>query len=85
MEKTTQKEVILNHLLNRRGLTSFEAFEKYGATRLSGIIHKLRKDGYVIYNEDIYKKNRYGTHTHFVRYWLEKDKEPWYKRIRLFM
>lgn len=35
----TQTKAILEHLLSGRELTSMQAIELYGATRLSGIIY----------------------------------------------
>ncbi len=41
----TQTKEVLNYLQNnKRGLTQKEAIEKFGAYRLSAIIHNLRKD-----------------------------------------
>lgn len=85
MKKLTQSEIILKHLNTHRGITSFEAFEKYGATRLSAIIFVLRKKGHLIENEDIYKRNRYGEPVKFVRYKLVKDKKSFFDRLRFFM
>lgn len=45
----TQTKAILEHLLSGRELTSMQAIELYGATRLSGIIYHLRNKG--IYNK----------------------------------
>ena len=63
---------ILEYLKNHKGITSMEAFDKFGATRLSAIIHVLRKDGYWIEDVDREAKNRYGETVHFVEYRLKK-------------
>ena len=47
------KEIILNHLQSFGSITSLEAIEKYKCTRLSQYILLLRKDGYIIDNEEI--------------------------------
>ena len=39
---------VFQHLKDNEGITSKEAFELYGATRLSAIIFNLRKAGYKI-------------------------------------
>ena len=40
----TQTNDVLNYLQNnRKGITSMEAINLFGATRLSGIIYQLRK------------------------------------------
>lgn len=82
-KEITQDDRILRHLLENNGITSWEAIKEYGITRLSAVIFRLRKEGHHIKNEMVYSKNRYNEPVHFVRYKL--DKEPWYKRIRLFM
>lgn len=66
---------ILKHLKNNQGITSMEAFEKYGATRLSAIIYNLRDDGYVIKNVNRECLNRYGDKVRFVEYQLVGEVE----------
>lgn len=39
----TQKQLIEKHLLEKGKITSWEAFEIYGVTRLSHIIYVLRR------------------------------------------
>ena len=48
MMPKNQKEAVLYHLKQFQTITSLEAIKEYGATRLSGIIFQLRKDGYNI-------------------------------------
>lgn len=48
-----------------------EAFELYGATRLSGIIYNLRQYGYDIISYDMKGENRYGETVYFVEYRLK--------------
>lgn len=73
--KRTQTSDILNYLRSHKnGITSKEAFEKYGATRLSGIIWSLRKQGYNIISEPKVVKSRYGKNTLVSAYkLLERD------------
>lgn len=63
---------VLKYLQENDSISSMEAFELFGATRLSAIIFKLRKYGYNIINQDCKSKNRYGEKVHFVRYKLVK-------------
>jgi hypothetical protein len=67
----TQTKAILEHLLSGRELTSMQAIELYGATRLSGIIYHLRNKGYIINRRDKAVKTRYGRNTVIGVYWLE--------------
>lgn len=60
MEKT-QIQTVLNHLKENGNITSWTAFQDYGITRLSSIIHRLRNVGYTITTEKKTTKNRFGT------------------------
>ena len=52
----TQKEQVLAHLKKHGSITSWDAIIEYGITRLSGVIYKLKKDGYKITTKTIVKK-----------------------------
>lgn len=78
--KNTQCRVVLEYLIANGSITSMEAFEKFGATRLSAIIHHYRKLGYNIVTESITGRNRYGQSVvyakyHFVGYPEDKSDE----------
>lgn len=66
----SQRQVILDHLKLYKNITTWEAFEMYGITRLSDRIFTLRKE-YNITDEWVYKKNRYGKKIKFKNYKLE--------------
>lgn len=70
MDKNTQRSAVLAHLQNHGSITSMEAFERYGATRLSAIIYVLRHQGHHITAESIKVKTRYGRQTTFAKYIL---------------
>ena len=57
---------------HKKGITSMQAFDLFGATRLSAIIFGLRKD-YKIESIRCEGKNRYGTKVFFDRYVLIKE------------
>lgn len=61
---------VLKYLQTHSGITSMEAFELFGATRLSAIIFNLRKYGFEIENIPMQGKNRYGDPVNFVKYHL---------------
>lgn len=65
------KKRILRHLMDYGTITSWEAIQEYGCTRLSGYIYLLKKDGYTITGNDEPFVNRYGEKSHFRRYRLE--------------
>jgi len=55
-----QTEKVKEHLDRYGSITTLEAFNDYGITRLSARIHELRTDGYPIDREFKNVKNRYG-------------------------
>jgi hypothetical protein len=59
-EGKTQKEQVLIHLRGKGFINSIIAINYYGITRLSSIIHQLRKEGYNITTENVVFKNRFG-------------------------
>ena len=72
MNKETHYDRILRHLRDYGKITSYEAFEDYGNTRLSATIFLLRKDGYKITSNKVGRKNRYGKVVYFAEYRLEE-------------
>ena len=71
MSKTGHKQVILDHLEADNAISSFEAFERYGITRLSAVIYELKKDGYKICSKTVKSVNRYGRAIKYSVYSLE--------------
>lgn len=70
-----QRNAILNHLRNVGAITSMEAFNRYGVTRLSAIIHDLRDMGFPIHTIMIDGKTRFGDSTKYAKYILGKESE----------
>ena len=69
----THGERTLHYLETHRGITSLEAIELFGNTRLSSTIHNLRKMGYNIITVDRECETRYGKTSDFGEYQLIKD------------
>ena len=65
MNKT---KAIQLHLIEKGNITSLEAIEEYGATRLSAIIYNLRKRGMNIITETIEFTDRFGNAAHYAKY-----------------
>lgn len=59
---------ILKHLENYGSITSFEAFELYGITRLAARVKELREKGYDINTLMIEGVNRYGEACRYAKY-----------------
>ena len=68
MEKTTQSSAVLHHLRTVGSITSKEAFELYGATRLSGLIFNYKKHNINIVTEMWETTNRYGNKVRYAKY-----------------
>lgn len=66
----TQADAVLDHLKNNKGLTSKEAFEKYGVTRLSAKVFELKKKGYEIVCFPRTGVDRFGHKTRYGEYRL---------------
>ena len=70
----SQEMMILNHLQSYGTITSLEAIQEYGITRLSDRIYTLRNKGYVITNDWTSGLNRFGKKVRWVKYTLEGNK-----------
>ena len=67
MERTNKTQQVLRHLQTKGTITSMEAYDLYGATRLSAIIFNLRVH-YIIDTVDMEIVDRYGNTCHFAKY-----------------
>ena len=74
MKRTTQTSEILKYLKEHDGLTSMQAFQLFGATRLAAIICNLRKRGYKIESFDMEGTNRYGGAVRYTKYIYRGEK-----------
>ena len=68
------EEIILNHLRKHKTITTLEAFELYGITRLSARIFNLRESGYKIGLVWETGTNRYDNQVRWGKYFLIKNK-----------
>jgi hypothetical protein len=59
----TQKEKVLKYLQTGKGLTTMQAINWWGITRLSGRIFEIRADGYNVVSEMKQVKTRDGKKT----------------------
>lgn len=70
MQKTTKFKQIQTHLTKRKKITSWEAFDLYGVTRLSAVIFVLRDRGWVIDSTPKTKIDRNGNSCTYSLYTL---------------
>lgn len=69
--KVSQVKLIAAHLIMYGSISSIEAIELFGCTRLSARISDLKKRGWPITTEMATGKNRYGNNSNFAVYKME--------------
>lgn len=69
-KRTAQKNRVLQYLKVHGSITSMDAINCFGATRLSAIIFDLRHDGWNIETKFEKGCNRFGNETRYGRYYL---------------
>lgn len=72
MEKMNQTKAIKNFLLAGNTLTSREAYDLFGCTRLAAVVHRLKKAGLNIKTVWQTGNTRYGTTSVFTAYKIER-------------
>ena len=73
MKQNSQVNDVIKHLKAYGSITSKEAFEIYGITRLSGIIYRLKNEMDLnIITENKTIKNRHGNICNYACYHLAK-------------
>ena len=70
-----QRQAVLNELKAGNEVTSKTMWEKYGITRLSGIIYALKDCGHTIHTIMVDGKTRFGDSTKYAKYVLGKEEE----------
>lgn len=70
----TQRQIILNWMLDGHTITSEQAFKKFGITRLSAVIFDIEKiTGTAPARRFISVPTRYGKNVRVCEYWMEQD------------
>mgnify|MGYP003151284043 FL=1 len=77
----TQTDAVKWHLLNYGHITSLEAINQYGATRLASIIFNLKEEGYNIQTTDLKFITRFGRKTTIAKYIYFKPKRQYEQLI----
>ena len=65
-----QQAAVLAYIIQHDSITSMEAFEHLGVTRLSAVVYNLKRKGYKIKSEREQVKTRYGATATISRYSL---------------
>lgn len=72
----TKTQAVLDHLREHGSITSMEAMELFGTTRLSAIIYNLRKRGHDIEAVTEGGMDRFGHAANYARYVYRPKEEP---------
>ena len=70
-----KSQLVKEHLLEHGSITSWDAINLYGETRLSDVILKLRQKGYDIRTIMVEFTDRYGNTSKYANYVLKGDNE----------
>ncbi len=70
MKKGTHKTRCLKYLQDHKSITSLQAIQDLGNTRLAQTILTLKRDGHSIHTETIEVSNRWGGTAHVAKYTL---------------
>ena len=71
--ENSQRKAVLDVLTEQGHISSIEAIQQMGITRLSAIIYNLREEGHNIetYTFTSVKKNRYGNNSRYCIYFYK--------------
>jgi len=69
----SQNERVLEYMKEHDGITSLQAYEKLGVTRLSARIKDLRTQGNIIFSDPVEVENRFGDMCEVSMYRLIKE------------
>ena len=69
--RRSQRSEVLGYIMNHDYITSEEAFEMFGVTRISSVISDLRDKGYKIDTVMVEHVNRYGNSGRYGRYYYK--------------
>lgn len=68
-----QKNLVLKYIKENGSITSQEAWKEFGITRLSSVIHTMRKSGINIITITEESLNRYGLPCRYARYIIREE------------
>lgn len=68
MARKTQKERVIDYMVRFGSITTFDAFQDLGISKVTTRISELRRDGYDIIGEWETRINRYGEKKRIMRY-----------------
>lgn len=69
----SQRDIVMDYLKTHGSITSYEAFEHFGITKLPARICELRKAGVIIPDRIEHGKNRFGVPVSYKRYLYQEQ------------
>lgn len=71
----TKTQAVLDWLKTHASISSMEAIQSFGATRLSAIIFNLKRKGYDIETVMVEGTDRFGNPMRYARYYLRDSNQ----------
>lgn len=71
-KEITMKDRVLKYMEDNGGITSWEAIQQLGCTRLSEYIRQLRAEDVNVDDKWITNKNRYGESIKYKKYFITR-------------
>lgn len=68
----TQTERVLDYMKSNGSISTWQAFEELGITRLASRINDIEKSGIVIDRQTVLQTNRYGDKIHYTKYSIKE-------------
>lgn len=65
------ESMILKALQNGERITSLEAWTDFGTSRMSAVVHRLRRAGYAVMSRRITVQAKRGRKTCVSQYWMD--------------
>lgn len=78
----TKFQLVKEHLIKHKSITSWEAIEKFEATRLSDIIFRLEHAGWKFSRTKVRRKEYAGTSSNYTRYILETSPKKELQKLK---
>ena len=67
----SQTDMVLAYLKKGHSITTLEAINMFGITRLSAVIYSLKEEGHEFLTKDVKKQNRFGKECIVAEYTLK--------------
>ncbi|MBQ0113382.1 MAG: hypothetical protein KBT03_09655 [Bacteroidales bacterium] len=79
---TPQAERVMEYMRYNGSITSLEAINELGITRLSAVIFNIKEAGWDIRDKFIKVKNRFDEECRVKQYWCVGRKKSWWEKFK---